>query len=60
VEVRTRLEEHLSVCGTCRVIYDSTRQTIRILTDAGSFDLPDSVAVRVRHKVMAEIRGRSH
>lgn len=57
VEMRQKLEEHLSHCRTCQVLYDSTRRTIRIVTDTGSFELPEGVAVRIRQKVMAEIRG---
>jgi anti-sigma factor RsiW len=57
-EVRRELEEHLTHCRTCQVLYDSTRQTIRVLTDVGSFELPESLAARIRQRVMAEIRSR--
>ena len=42
-EVRIQLENHLAHCQTCQVIVDSTRKTVRIVTDSGSFDLPDAV-----------------
>jgi putative zinc finger protein len=38
-EVRAHLEEHLRECKTCQVIVDSTRKTIRIVTDSDSFTL---------------------
>jgi hypothetical protein len=38
------------------VVYDSTRKTICIVTDSGSFDLPDAAAKPIRDKIMAKIR----
>ena len=35
VEIRRHLELHLSHCRTCQVIYDSTRKTLKILTESG-------------------------
>jgi len=58
VETRQMLEEHLSHCRTCQVLYDSTRQTIRVVTDAGTFELPESVGTRIRQNVMGQIRRR--
>ena len=43
-QVRQQLEEHLSHCQTCTVLVDSSRKTYRIVTDAGSFDLPDAAS----------------
>ena len=57
-EVRRDLEEHLAHCRTCQVLYDSTRRTIRVLTDVGSFELPESLAARIRQTVMTDIRSR--
>jgi hypothetical protein len=56
-EVRQQLEGHLSHCQTCQVIYDSSRKTLKIVTDSGSFDFPDSAAKRLQDKIMARIRG---
>ena len=39
--VRLQLENHLSHCETCTVLYDSARKTVKIVTDSGSFDLPE-------------------
>jgi hypothetical protein len=55
-EVRHQLESHLSHCRTCQVIYDSSRKTLRILTDSGSFDLPEAAAKPIKDKIMARIR----
>ena len=56
IEVRQQLERHLSHCQTCQVVYDSTRKTICIVTDSGSFDLPEAAAKPIRDKIMAKIR----
>ncbi len=55
-EVRQQLELHLSQCRTCHVIYDSALKTIRIVTDSGSFDLPQEVSEPIVDQVMARLR----
>ena len=55
-EVRRQVEDHLAHCLTCQVIYDSMGKTLHILTDSGSFDLPDTTASLITAKVMSRIR----
>ena len=55
-EVRSQLEAHLAHCRTCQVIYDSARKTVRITTDSGSFDLPETAARPIAESVIARIR----
>jgi hypothetical protein len=50
-ELRAQLEFHLSHCRSCTVLVDSTRKTIRILTDADCFDLPSDVCSRVGRQI---------
>jgi dihydroneopterin aldolase len=38
------------------VVYDSTLKTVKIVTDSGSFDLPEAAAKPIREKIMARIR----
>jgi anti-sigma factor RsiW len=57
-EVRQELERHLAHCQTCQVIYDSTRQTLKIVTDSGSFDLPEAALRPIAAEVLAKIRER--
>jgi anti-sigma factor RsiW len=52
-ETRRRLEAHLSHCRACRVLVDSTRSSLKIVTDSSAFELPDSVST----KILARIRG---
>jgi predicted anti-sigma-YlaC factor YlaD len=55
-EVRAHLEEHLHECKTCQVIVDSTRKTIRIVTESGCFALPEDAVEPIVKDVMARIR----
>ena len=55
-EVRQQLENHLSHCQTCHVVVDATRKAIQIVTDTGSFDLPEAVSKPITERVMARIR----
>jgi hypothetical protein len=48
-QLRMRLEAHLQECKTCQVILDSTRKTIRFITESDSFTLPDN-AVRAHRR----------
>jgi hypothetical protein len=58
-EVRQELELHLSQCRACHVLYDSTRKTVRVVMDSGSFELPKDVADSITDRVMAKIRKQS-
>jgi hypothetical protein len=55
-EVRRQLETHLAHCQTCQVVYDSARKTLKIVTDSGSFDLPESALRPMVGEIMARIR----
>jgi predicted anti-sigma-YlaC factor YlaD len=57
-ELRARLEEHLRECKTCQVIVDSTRKTIRIVTDSDSFTLPADQVEPIVRDVMDRIRDK--
>ncbi len=58
-EVREQLELHLAQCRTCHVLYDSSRKTIKIVTESSSFDLPQDVAEPIVGRVMDRIRRES-
>jgi len=55
-EVRKELELHLSQCRACRVLYDSSRKTVKIVTESSSFELPESVYNPIIDRVMAKLR----
>lgn len=59
VDLRVHLEEHLRECKSCQVIVDSTRKTIKILTESGSFTLPSAGIEPLVSEVMARIRQKT-
>ena len=59
VDLRTHLEDHLRECKTCQVIVDSTRKTIQIVTESGSFTLASDAVEPLVSDVMARIRQKT-
>ena len=57
-ELRARLEAHLRTCRVCRVVLDSTRKTIQIVTDSDSFTLPSAAVEGLVDEVMARIKNK--
>lgn len=55
-EVRQELELHLSQCRACHVLYDSTRKTIKIVSESDSFELSQNVFDPIIDRVMAKLR----
>ena len=55
-EVRQELELHLSQCRACHVLYDSTRKTLKIVTESSSFDLPQDVSETIVDRIMVKLR----
>lgn len=55
-EIREQLQTHLAHCNTCQVLYDSTRKTLQIVTESGSFDYPEPIAEPLVSRVMDRIR----
>ena len=56
LEIRQELELHLSQCRACHVLYDSTRKTIRIVSESNSFELPQNIFDPIIDRVMAKLR----
>jgi Putative zinc-finger len=56
LEVRQELELHLSQCRACHVLYDSTRKTIKLVSEGNSFELPQNVFDPIIGDVMAKLR----
>jgi len=55
VSLRRDLEAHLADCRTCRVLYDSTLKTLRIVIDSRSFDLPEGMSERMIEAIMKKV-----
>jgi predicted anti-sigma-YlaC factor YlaD len=54
--LRARLEDHLRTCKSCQVIVDSTKKTIKFVTESDSFSLPDESVEPIVSKVMEQVR----
>ena len=55
-DLRERIRHHLAECRMCTVLVDSTRKTITILTEAGSFELPERLSDRLTATIMNRVR----
>ena len=58
LDLRKQVESHMSHCRTCQAVYDSTRKTLRIVTESGSFELSPDVSSRVAASIRAKIRAK--
>lgn len=55
---RQVLDYHLAHCAHCTALYDSTRKTIRLVTESATWDLPATIIDRIADNVLAELRRR--
>jgi predicted anti-sigma-YlaC factor YlaD len=54
-DVRRDLEHHLGECRTCQVLYDTTGKTLRIVTNVGSFEVPEGVSEQLVKRIMSRL-----
>lgn len=54
-ELRADIEAHLPTCAHCTAIYDGLRNTITLMGDGWSFELPIGFSQRLRDK-LAQMR----
>jgi anti-sigma factor (TIGR02949 family) len=55
-DLRHQIEEHLTHCRTCEVMYDSAKKTLKIVTDSGVFEVPVALSESLVSKTMSRIR----
>jgi len=56
-ELRKAIERHISRCGRCRVIFDTTGKMLKIVMDVEPYEVPLGVSARLYarlEKVLAE------
>jgi predicted anti-sigma-YlaC factor YlaD len=51
--LRKQVEEHVVHCRNCRAVYDSTRKTLRIVTESEAFDLAEDLSSRIVESIRA-------
>ena len=54
-DLRRELERHLAECRTCQVLYDTTRKTLQIVTNVGSFEVPEAASEQLVKRIMSRI-----
>jgi anti-sigma factor (TIGR02949 family) len=52
-ELKQALDDHLAKCSRCSLVYSTTRNTLKIVTESGAFELPPPVSARLRDKLRA-------
>ncbi len=52
-EVKQALEQHLAKCHRCALVYDTTRRTLKIVTESGPFEIPLDFSSRLQARVRA-------
>jgi predicted anti-sigma-YlaC factor YlaD len=50
-QLRADIEAHLPNCAHCTAIYDGLRNTITLISDGRSFELPAGFSDRLRQKL---------
>jgi hypothetical protein len=50
-QLRADIEAHLPNCAHCTAIYDGLRNTITLVGDGRSFELPPGFSLRLRDKM---------
>ncbi len=52
LELKHAIEEHLARCGRCSVVYDTTRRTLKIVSES----LPQAAPFAVSERLHARLR----
>lgn len=50
-ELRAQIEAHLPACAHCTAVYDGLRNTVTLMADGRSFELPEGFSRRLRAKL---------
>ncbi len=58
LELKAALEEHLSRCYRCSLVFDTTRKTLKIVSEAGPFELPLEASARLYTRLQALLPGK--
>ena len=55
-ELRAQIEAHLPACAHCTAVYDGLRNTVTLMADGRSFELPGGFSERLRAKLADKAR----
>ena len=59
-EMRSELERHLSRCPGCRVVWDTTRKTVRIFKGLDPYPIPPHLESRLLDAIARKARAAVH
>ncbi|HWF13946.1 MAG TPA: zf-HC2 domain-containing protein [Candidatus Acidoferrales bacterium] len=54
-ELRASLEDHIAKCRRCRVVFDTTQKSLRIVLDVEPFEVPLAVSARLYARLEKEL-----
>jgi predicted anti-sigma-YlaC factor YlaD len=54
--LKASIEKHLSHCEDCRIVVDTTRQTIQIFCNSEPAPLPEDTRLRLREALKTRLR----
>ncbi len=57
-EVKQAVEQHLAKCHRCSLVYDTTRKTLKIVTEVGPFEIPLGVSTSLHKRLQELLAGR--
>ena len=57
-ELKQALEQHLAKCHRCSLVYDTTRKTLKIVTEVGPYEVPPEVSARLHARLQGLLAGR--
>ena len=53
--IRREVEAHLSDCATCRLLYDSARKTLAVVSATGAYELPTALSERLVGRILQTV-----
>ncbi len=53
--VRREVEVHLADCAACRLLYDSARKTLAVVSATGAYELPAAVSERLVSRILQTV-----
>ena len=56
-EMKRLVEAHLAKCRRCSLIYSTTRRTLNIVTECGTFAIPVSTGTRLQARLKELLAG---
>jgi hypothetical protein len=56
--LREELDEHMHWCRDCRVVLNTTKQTIEIYRDNKLYELPESLRVRLHQAIISRCKSK--